>query len=757
MHLRTHIARLLAALAAIALLAGLAPVYASPASPASPASSAALVSGAPAALNHATIVVQFGDGRVELHRISFSEAEISGLDALRRTGLLIGEKDGVVAAIGGTGCATDSPFCGCPAPFTPCLFWGYSRHAAGVWSEYTVGAAQSRIGDGAVEGWSWGRALPPYRSEAASARLAAAWLESQRRADGSLSGSAGLTIDGALAATAIGADPALALPTSDSALSYLRAAAPRYARASPASAGKLLLGVAAAGADPLAFGGLNLVISTTASLAAPAALTNWDLAFGSLGLRAAGESIPAAVTATLVSRANADGGWGYAAGGASDADSASLAIQGLIVSGEPFTATVVLSGLAYLDATQNADGGWGEAGASNANSTAYAIQALLAAGQDPLATRWSPAGTTPIGYLLPLQQPDGAFTYGGAASELATLQAIPALVGQTMLRGGRQVALRRGLAFIGGQQRADGGFAGFGYGSTIDAILAIQALGGDVRRFTVGGKSPLDGLAGGGRSYAASGAAAGGKLLAGVVAAGGDPRSFIGMNLVISATARYRPATGGYGTSVWDQSWSMIGLAAAGETVPLSATQRLTAMAATGGGWGFAANETAPDADSTGLALLAIAAAAQSRGDDPATSAVPSAMINAASGPGSDDPAALDGIAALRRLQGADGAWGFDGATSASSTGLALAGLNAFGEDTASLAWTRTYTDGARPALPEYRPSQTLLSLQSARGGFAGFAGPDDPDATYQALLGLSGRGYLPQISERLYLSWVGR
>ena len=53
-------------------------------------------------------------------------------------------------------------------------------------------------------------------------------------------------------------------------------------------------------------------------------------------------------------------------------------------------------------------------------------------------------------------------------------------------------AADRALAWIKGQQQADGSFPGFGAGSTADAIFAIAARGQSMADYTTGGKSPLD-------------------------------------------------------------------------------------------------------------------------------------------------------------------------------------------------------------------------------------------------------------------------
>ena len=111
----------------------------------------------------------------------------------------------------------------------------------------------------------------------------------------------------------------------------------------------------------------------------------------------------------------------------------------LAAAGEPLSSAVITNGLAYLKTAQNADGGftydpasaWGTD--SDANSTAWILQALLATGQDPASADWTEGANTPISYLLSLQLPDGSFEWqaGQGTNQLATVQAIPALLGRS--------------------------------------------------------------------------------------------------------------------------------------------------------------------------------------------------------------------------------------------------------------------------------------------------------------------------------------
>lgn len=98
--------------------------------------------------------------------------------------------------------------------------------------------------------------------------------------------------------------------------------------------------------------------------------------------------------------------------------------------------------LCFLAEAQNADGGFAfvPGFASDANSTGLAVQALLASGAD--LTHWAAAHGTPYAFLMSLQLPNppsataGAFAFqpgpGGAltANAFATVQAVPALAGR---------------------------------------------------------------------------------------------------------------------------------------------------------------------------------------------------------------------------------------------------------------------------------------------------------------------------------------
>lgn len=113
-----------------------------------------------------------------------------------------------------------------------------------------------------------------------------------------------------------------------------------------------------------------------------------------------------------------------------DTNSTALAVIGLKAAG----ATVKGSPFAWYKKIESSSGGWGYyGGAADPDSTGLSINALVAlnrAGNAGLNRK----GKTPLQVETGFQLPSGAFTYSlspKSANLLATIQAIPALVGQS--------------------------------------------------------------------------------------------------------------------------------------------------------------------------------------------------------------------------------------------------------------------------------------------------------------------------------------
>ena len=281
----------------------------------------------------------------------------------------------------------------------------------------------------------------PILGTAARADLALTWLQSQMLADGSW-GDAGGTVDAVLAYASAGYSPTTvyASGTTTSPLDYLATQAVTYTSSGPAAAGKLLAAVAASGEDVTNFGGIDLVTAVTdtysPTVQAFGVPTNtWHQALALLGLAQAGETIPAGITSTLAGLQQSDGGWKFdltpAVWNTTTPDNAGLAMQALLAAGLQPTNPTIVSGTAYLEAQQTADGGWaGWTGDLSANSTAVAIQGLVAAGENLWSDRWCTSTACPLPALKSLQKQDGPFQQGLADDVYATRQAVPAMLQQ---------------------------------------------------------------------------------------------------------------------------------------------------------------------------------------------------------------------------------------------------------------------------------------------------------------------------------------
>lgn len=490
----------------------------------------------------------------------------------------------------------------------------------------------------------------------------------------------------------------------------------------PGRAGSLLAAAVSAGADPTSFGGMDLVTELEATYsAATGAYSNTAYAASPLnqwwaiiGLAGAQAPVPLTATTYLADQQRADGGWAWgAAAVSSDPDSTAFALQALLASGHvaPWDAAVQ-DGLQYLADTQDDGGGWEVFGAISADTTAAAVQAFAAAGYTPVThILLSTDGLTPHDALLALQNPDGSFA--GFSAALSTADALMGLAEAPLPILGTVGRADLALSWIESRLLPDNSWpSAFGgrAGGTIDIVLSYAAAGYSPTTVHASGTttSPLDYLAGEAAAYAVTPDAAG-KLLAGVSASGLDVASFGGLNLVDTVNDTYSPTLSAFGvpTNTWHQSWAIIGLVGAGESLPAGVTDTLKGLQQSDGGWKFDLNPApwnATGADSTGLAMQALIAA----GVQPS------------------DPAIVSATNYLKSSQTADGGWGFFGSLSANSTAYAIQGLAAAGEDVRNETWCQATAC----------PITALESLQKPDGPFrTGWA--DDDFATQQAVPGL--------------------
>ena len=406
--------------------------------PVAPVASVPVASAAPADEAHGTVIVQLGDHELVARPITFT-APISGLAALQLSGLEVVAASTsygtVVCSIEGVGCPADNCFC------DDSVFWGYKSWDGAVWQDYMVGASESSLGDGAVEGWRWGEwgsAMWPAQPVTAALR-ALDWLIGQQSlADGGYGGDGGSAeVLMAIGANGYGAGAWRLQAGSPSLSHYWLAHARSYSGQGAAQAGKLAVGAVAGKMcwPRSAVQPGDYYDETTGIYAEGSGPQAWAI----LGEVSLDQAVPAEAIAYLKGLAQPGSGFEWGPGWGADTNATALALQALIATGEPISSPVVMEGLAYLRGVQNEDGGfpyqpdspWGTD--SDANSTAYVIETLRAAGEDPNGVAWSKGDKTPISFLLSLQLNDGSFEWqeGQGSNPLATEQAVVALLGRT--------------------------------------------------------------------------------------------------------------------------------------------------------------------------------------------------------------------------------------------------------------------------------------------------------------------------------------
>ncbi|MEU1478017.1 prenyltransferase/squalene oxidase repeat-containing protein [Streptomyces sp. NPDC005760] len=249
-----------------------------------------------------------------------------------------------------------------------------------------------------------------------------------------------------------------------------------------------------------------------------------------------------------------------------DTNSTAAAVQALSASGGH--APAVGKAVSWLKSVQNKDGGWGFApgGAGDANSTSVVIGALDAAGGDPAKTL--KGGKSPYDALLKLALPcadGGAFAYQPdkkgklRANADATAAAVVGALGQGMVsvsakagagkhaacadaaRPTPEQAAANGAAYLAKAVAKDGHLTSAlpgsenqpDYGNTADAVVALAAQGG-----TAAAAGPLRWLERNSAKWAEqSGPAAYAQLILAAEAAGTDPSDFGGTDLVKRLTA----------------------------------------------------------------------------------------------------------------------------------------------------------------------------------------------------------------------------
>ncbi len=388
-------------------------------------------------------VIRFGPHDTIVREISFPTASVSGMTALKLSGLKVltinSSLGSYVCSINGVGdCSGVAPY-----------YWAYYHWdtTSRAWDFSSVGAGEYSVHAGAVEGWvylGWfdETSLPnlPSAQVAMAVPAAADWLQTQQNAN---TGGYDSMSDSAEALLAVGSDGYSASSWirkggSRSLLAYWMANGTTYAKKGADSAGKLAVGLQSACAcwpssapHPAAF--YNASSGMYANGAGP---QSWAI-LGSLALR---DSVPPQAITVLEGMVQGDGGWEWQPGFGSDTNTTALVVQALMAAGENPSSALIVNALAYLKNLQQDDGGMFYDNsiyttASDADSSAYSAMAILSAGGDPTASGWTKNGNTPDSYLLGLQLSNGSFQWqnGYGANLMATSQTIPALLGDNYL------------------------------------------------------------------------------------------------------------------------------------------------------------------------------------------------------------------------------------------------------------------------------------------------------------------------------------
>lgn len=216
-----------------------------------------------------------------------------------------------------------------------------------------------------------------------------------------------------------------------------------YAKENGGQIGKLLLALSALGVNPRDFEGQDLVKFLTDQHDQMGAFGVGDAfkqSLAILGLAAAKENVPESATDWLVTQQAGNGSWDDGFGTVDNPDATAMAIMALIASGYSPVDEPVSKAIEFLKSSQERDGGWGYAPGfgSSANTTSLVAQALTSLGENWTDNQgtWSNEGQSPLTALLSFQSDSGAFQadfgQGPFDDFFSTVQAMPAIAGLSL-------------------------------------------------------------------------------------------------------------------------------------------------------------------------------------------------------------------------------------------------------------------------------------------------------------------------------------
>lgn len=291
---------------------------------------------------------------------------------------------------------------------------------------------------------------------------------------------------------------------------------------------------------------------------------------------------------------------------------------------------------------------------------------------------------------------------------------IPLLPNGTSASG---TPLQSAAAWLATQQQPSGGFKGLtgktDPGTTADAVVALAAAGENPVQGTAGKHTAIEYLTDQAPAYATSEAGAV-KLLQAAAAAGANPRSFGGVDLITAVQRGYQYGSGMFDKQLYIHADAILALAAAGVTVPQPALQALVKTQGSDGGWAFTGSTQPGQADSNTTAVVLQALVATH-------SATPK-LTDAA-------------LRYLRTTQTKDGAFAYQPpakgtpfASDANSTAIVVQAIIAAGQDPNSSQWHH-----ALDALRKFQNADGALRYQQSTPA-------DNLLATLQAIPALAGK-----------------
>lgn len=276
----------------------------------------------------------------------------------------------------------------------------------------------------------------PGPGASAAAGRGARFLVGRQAADGTLPGSTARPDQVAEAVIALAAGGQAGAPL-QKALDALGAKGPAGASRG-AYAGRIVMGLVAAGENPRAFRGTDYVARLRSYQQASGAFDTgiYSNALAMLGLLAAGEQVPSQSITFLRAQQCPDGGFAHEAGcvNTPDTDTTSMVLSVFVGAGLPADDAARRNARGWLQANQLPGGGFGlEPGDPvNANSTGLALSVLALLGEDPTKAPWKRDGGDPVTALLALEVEGGGFRYLASdpkPNDYATVQAVPGAVG----------------------------------------------------------------------------------------------------------------------------------------------------------------------------------------------------------------------------------------------------------------------------------------------------------------------------------------